>query len=145
ISALLNSHAHTRAAEILSGTPEHQVRFDKLRGEPRNTDLVVLATNKRGRLAISIEAKADEPFDRTVQEIVADTIDDLAHGSKSKVNTRVESLAASLLPPRKGKAPRLGDLRYQLLTATAGALTYAIKEKADLAVMIIHEFVTNRT
>jgi hypothetical protein len=145
ITALLNSHPDTRDAEMVSGTPEHRVRFDKLRGEPRNTDLVLLARNKQGSLAISIEAKADEPFDRAVQEIVADTIDDLAHGSRSKVNTRIQSLAESLLPPRQNGAPRLGDLRYQLLTAAAGALAYAADEGADRAVVIIHEFVADRT
>jgi hypothetical protein len=34
--------------------------------------------------------------------------------------TRVQQLAHSLLPPRRPRMPNLGDLRYQLLTATAG-------------------------
>jgi hypothetical protein len=34
-------------------------------------------------------------------------------------------------------------LRYQLLTATAGALAYAAKIGADRAILIIHEFVTD--
>jgi hypothetical protein len=142
---LLDSHPDTRDAEVQSAIPEHPVRFDKLRGEPRNADLAVLAKKGGDTLAISIEAKADEPFDRSVQEIVADTVDDLAHGGKSKVNTRVQSLAQSLFKPRQGKAPRLGDMKYQLLTATAGALAYAAQTDATCAVLIVHEFVTSRT
>jgi putative transposase len=33
---------------------------------------------------------------------------------------RIEQLSAALLGPRAGREPQLGDLRYQLLTATAG-------------------------
>jgi hypothetical protein len=145
ITVLLNSHRHTQGAELQTAIPEHRVPFDKLRGEPRNADLVIKASTKERVLAISIEAKADEPFDRTVQEIVADTVDKVAHGVRSRLNIRVEKLAASLLPAYRGGLPRLGDLRYQLLTATAGALAYAAIEEADCAVLIIHEFITNRT
>src|SRR4051812_35943100 len=61
IVSLLDSHPDTSEAEVLSGIPEYRIRFDKVRGEPRNSDLVVEATHGRGRLAISIEAKVNEP------------------------------------------------------------------------------------
>ena len=144
IASLLASHPDIQGTEILSGIPEHQVRFDRLRGEPRNSDLVLQGRNTKGVIAISIEAKADEPFDRNVQEIVADTLDDLVHGGKSKVNTRIQTLAQSLFNARRAGVPRLGDLKYQLLTAAAGALAYAAQTNAACAVLIVHEFVTSR-
>ena len=49
------------------------------------------------------------------------------------------------MPQRSKGLPHVGDLRYQLLTAVAGTLAYAAKESASLAVLIVHEFVTDKT
>jgi hypothetical protein len=145
ITDLLNSQDDTRDAEILTGTPEHKVPFDKLRGEPRNSDLVLYGRNRLRSLAISIEAKADEPFDGTVKQKLAAAKTRVARGMRSNVSTRIEQLERSLLPPHTNELPRLHDLRYQLLTAAAGALAYAVSSGAGCAVLIIHEFVTNLT
>ena len=58
---------------------------------------------------------------------------------------RVEDLVRGLLPSRTKGLPHLGVLRYQLLTAVAGTLAYAAMEGASLAVLIVHEFVTDKT
>ena len=42
------------------------MRFDGIRGEPRNTDLAIVGTSQSGKVAISIEAKADESFGRHI-------------------------------------------------------------------------------
>ena len=145
IVALLASHPDTAAAQIVSATPEHPVRFDRTRAEPGSCDVVALAESDAGKLAITIEAKADERFDRTVEQVVAEAVDRRAHGERTGMLNRVEQLAAALLPaPRRG-VPPLGSLRYQLLTATAGALAYAAEVGAERALFIVHEFVTERT
>ena len=57
----------------------------------------------------------------------------------------MNDLVRALLPPRRKGLPHVGDLRYQLLTAAAGTLAYAAKESASLAVLIVHEFMTDKT
>lgn len=145
IQSLLDGHPDTAGYCIVSAIPEHPVRFDSLRGEPRNADLVVLARRADERIAISVEAKADESFDMYVGDLAADAVDRIAHGESTGALLRLEGLVAALLPPRKPRAPKLGGVRYQLLTATAGALAYAIQEKTAKAVLIVHEFMTDDT
>lgn len=54
--------------------------------------------------------------------------------------TRVQQLAAALLPEPWDGAPPFGALGYQLLAA-AGALAFAREVDATRAVLVIHEFV----
>jgi hypothetical protein len=68
LADLLASHRDTMGAVIRSVTPEQKVRFDESPGEPRNADIVAVAHHPAGAIAISIEAKADEPFDHLVHE-----------------------------------------------------------------------------
>jgi hypothetical protein len=145
ISALLNSHPHTRGTQILKVIPEHRIAFDQLPGEPRNTDLAILGRNADGPVAISVEAKADESFDETVERLAAATIDQRAHGQNSNLLSRIEHLASAILPRPGRGLPRLGEIRYQLLTATGGALAWAVDQGASSAVLIVHEFITDAT
>jgi hypothetical protein len=46
--------------------PECIIQLDDFQGEHRNCDLVVLCTAGTQRIAINVEAKADEPFGDTV-------------------------------------------------------------------------------
>jgi hypothetical protein len=145
LTALLASHPDTSGAVISSVTPEHQIRFDQLRGEPRNADVVALADHPSGLIAISIEAKADEPFDLQVHDVLLGFIKKISRDQRTNGVARVQQLASSLLPdPMPGTSP-LGDLRYQLLTGVAGALAFAATSNASRAVFVVHEFVTNRT
>src|SRR3972149_1251541 len=58
---------------------------------------------------------------------------------------RVEALAAALCGPRrKGEAP-LGELRYQLLTAVAGAVAEGGRRGTQRVVFLVHEFRTRKT
>lgn len=141
----LDTHPALRKCRIVHASPEHRVPFDDVGGEPRNADVVALAEHSRGGVAISIEAKADEPFDRPTERVLADALDARAHGVRTNAILRIEQLAKALLPPRRPRGPRLGDIGYQLLTATAGALAYARDTGSFAAVLIIHEFVTDKT
>jgi hypothetical protein len=145
IAVALAAHPMLRKCQIISAMPEHRVRFDDAGGEPRNADLVALAEHPLGTVAISIEAKADEPFDRPTERVLADALDARAHGENTNAIRRIEQLAAALLPPREPRGTRLGEIGYQLLTAAAGALAYAHEVKAFAAVLIIHEFVTDKS
>ena len=124
IAGLLASHEDTASAQITGATPGHPVRFDRGRGEPRTCDVVAVAESGDGLLAICIDAKVDETFDGSVEQALADAVDRRAHGQRSNNISRIEQLAAALLPPPRRGVPPLGALR---------------------AVLIVHEFVSERT
>ncbi|CAN5196553.1 hypothetical protein BH24GEM2_BH24GEM2_08610 [soil metagenome] len=145
LAQLLDSHSDTSGCIIRTVTPEHQVRFDKLRGEPRNADVVAVAEHSSGPIAINVEAKADEPFDRLVFDVLKVAVQKIASDQRTNAVTRIQALAASLLPKSIDGTLSLGSLRYQLLTGVAGALAYAQEINAKRAVFLVHEFITDRT
>lgn len=125
--------------------PEAQLPFDSFPGEPRNSDLVVYAQDAFGPFLIAVEAKADEPFAETVADTLASSVERRLVNGRSNGIDRVQQLATALFGPRQGKEPSLNNIRYQLLTATAGALCEAERRKMNRAILLIHEFVTNKT
>jgi len=143
--ALLSSRSETQNVTITSATPEHRVPFDDLPGEPRNADVVAVGDDPNGRLAINIEAKADEPFDQYVRDILLSAARRIAADEPTNSVKRIQNLAQSILPPRVNEAISLGDLRYQLLTGVAGAIAFASDVGANRAAFLVHEFITDRT
>lgn len=145
LTALFDSRAETRGLVVDEALPEHRVSFDAHGGEPRNADLALIGRASGSKIAVTIEAKADESFGATVARTVADALERGIGNPRSRGVRRVEDLVRALLPTRGKGLPHVGDLRYQLLTATAGTLAYAASEHASLAVLIVHEFITDQT
>ena len=145
IKQLLRSHPDLEGVVIERALPEHQIRFDDLPGEPRNADLAVEARDGKGLVAITIEGKADESFDRSVTAVLQSAVKRMAADEKTGAVRRVESLSEALLPQWRSGLAHLGDLRYQLLTGIAGTLAWARKIGAARAVFAIHEFVTDQS
>lgn len=145
VSAVLNSHPDFGPPVRWSAEPEVRLPIDHRRGESRNTDLLLTGTDSRGEFLVAVEAKADEPFDRPVGEVMRDAIERLAGAPKSGGVSRISDLVASLLPIAPAGAVAVADLRYQLLTAAAGALRYAEERGVTRAVLLIQEFVTAAT
>lgn len=150
---LLESHPLSAGADLeaAEGWAELHVRFDSLAGEPRNTDLAMVATVSglegaapARRIAVSIEAKADESFGPRITGAVRAAEARRAAGKASHGDVRARSLMAAILGARGGQGPATLALRYQLLTATAGALAFAEQAQADVAVLVFHEFVDSR-
>lgn len=147
LAALLGSHPFTTAASFdeAVGYPELRVRFDDLAGEPRNTDLAIVCNvaNAAGaqRVAISVEAKADESFGGRVSSAIEASEARRASGKASFGDRRARELLAAVLGSKAVSDPESRGLRYQLLTATAGALAFAKDQNADVAVLAVHEFV----
>ena len=141
LRSLLASHPDLAGLGLEQAWPEKKVRFDSVRGEPRNTDLAILETLPDGRkVAVSVEAKADEPFDAFVLDRLVSAAKKMALEVNTGFFTRLQGLRDSLLSPiRDGDTP-IGELRYQLLTATAGALSFALDTGASIAVLAVHEF-----
>jgi hypothetical protein len=126
-----------------SAEPEAQVRFDGFRGEPRNCDLLVQATDAFGDFVIAVEAKADEPFGDTIDDAMSAALERLVANPSSKGVARITNLAQSLFRERRGAHAKIATLRYQLLTATAGAL--AASTAGRRTVMLVQEFRTGKT
>jgi hypothetical protein len=145
VSALLQGHPHFGEILSWSGEPEAKLPFDSFPGEPRNTDIAVVAEDRHGKYMLAVEAKADEPFAATVAMELASTLERKLANPRSNGLLRIEQLATAILGVRARGDQRVGELRYQLLTATAGALCEAERSACKRAVLLIHEFVTSRT
>lgn len=125
--------------------PEAKLRFDSFLGEPRNCDLAVYASDAAGPYVLAIEAKADETYGETVAKAFAAALERRIKNPRSNGIARIDLLAGSFLRPRAEGAPKTANLRYQLLTACAGAVAEAERRKCSRAVMLVHEFVTSAT
>jgi hypothetical protein len=145
IRAHLDSRQETRDLTIEKVFPELKISFDRNGGEPRNADLAFVGNNASHKAAGTIEAKADEAFGLTIAKTLADAIERKLTNPHSRGIQRVEELVQSLFRRRLKGHPHVADLRYQLLTAAAGTLAYAVKESVSIAVLILHEFVTEET
>jgi hypothetical protein len=122
------------------GLPEHRIAFDGVPGEPRNADLVLSCSSLQGPVAVSVEAKSRETFGDPVYQAVAEASRKFCEEISTNAIVRLHGLVRGLMGPREPGAPRIGELRYQLLTATAGALLAARQTNAVVAVLVIHEF-----
>ena len=145
IESIVRQASDSGRARIITAWPEHKVRFDTLPGEPRNADVNAIAEGSRERIAISIEAKADEPFGQTTREVLESAVQRIARDEPTNAITRVQQLARALFGTERSQRLPLGDVRYQLLTGIAGAIAFAREQEASVAVFVVHEFVTDQT
>lgn len=144
VDAILAAHPDFGPLTEWAAEPEARLPFDSFPGEPRNADLLLVGRDGHGPVLIAVEGKADEPFGETVADALAAALERWLDSPNSKGVARIEQLARALLPPRDGGV-KVGRLRYQLLTATAGALVAAQRLGIDRTLMLVHEFVTDRT
>lgn len=136
IAALLESNRSTEGIVLSKGMPEHVTRLPE-KGEGRNHDLLLLGACRGQSIVVSIEAKADEQFDKIIE--------DYCRKATPTACRRVETLLKMVFGPAAcpDALPWRG-LRYQLLTAVAGMAIEAAERKAPLAVLVIHEFRTEK-
>jgi len=144
VLALFARHGDFDGVEFTLVEPEATLRFDDRAG-PRHADLSVMAEDRRGPIAVTVEAKADEPFDELVGTSFSNALETLLQNPRSAKVDRIVELARSLFLPEAGNQHPVTSLRYQLLTATAGTLAHAAAMGANRAVLIVHEFVTSKT
>lgn len=140
--------AHPSFGPVLewSAVPEVKLPFDALKGNTRNTDLLVSARDAHGSYLIAVEAKGHEPFGETVGDALADALERRLANPASRGIQRIEQLSLALFGTRQGRSePSLRHLRYQLLTATAGAIHIAASQRISRVVLLIHEFRTDVT
>lgn len=115
---------------VLLAIPEHQVPLPG-GSRPSQNDLFVLAGNTDGLVALAVEGKVSEPFDKTVVEWLP-AQSPAALGKSARLD---------YLCGRLGLARASVDhLRYQLLHRTVSALDEARRFHAKSAVMLVHSF-----
>ncbi len=125
VSLALAKHPDFGPVLTWEAEPEARLRFDKFPGEPRNTDLLVKAEDAHGQYIIAVEAKADETFGGTVAQTRAAAGIRLKGNPRSNGVTRIDQLITAFFSPQPNDEPPIESLRYQLLTACAGALCEA--------------------
>lgn len=92
------------------------------------TDVMVLARNQQGLIAIGVEGKVDEEFGPTMLK-------------KRKEPSEGLSARLSFLHEHLGLLDPLPDnILYQLLHRTVAALLFAIEVHCSAAVMLVHSF-----
>jgi hypothetical protein len=96
------------------------------------------------KIAISVEGKADESFGASITATLAAVKRRKARGKTTNGDARVEGLIKAILQAEASRSKLLGKLPYQLFTAVAGVLTWAKWLRADVALVVIHEFVGGR-
>lgn len=145
ILSALAGHRNFGPIQSWQAEPEAKLWFDNFAGEPRNTDLVVYVKDSHGWFLIAIEAKADETFGETISETFSAALERYLKNNRSNGITRIKQLSKAMLGLRKKGEPKVGEIRYQLLTACAGALCEAERRGFSRAILLVHEFVTSKT
>lgn len=145
VSAVLEAHPDFGPTVSWHAEPEAKLHFDDFLGEPRNSDLAVYAEDRHGPYLVAVEAKADEPFGETFADTLAAAVERYVSNQRSKGVARALQLASALFGPHQSGEAKIGTLRYQLMTAVAGALCEAERHGFARTIMLVHEFVTDKT
>ncbi|MEX2530801.1 MAG: hypothetical protein WD960_08510 [Gemmatimonadota bacterium] len=144
IRAVLERHPEFSEIGEWEAEPECLVTFDRF-GGPANIDVMATMKDQRGRFVLAVEAKADESFGPLLGRALAAALERKLASPTSKGIARIEELVPAILAPARGRVPKAHQVRYQLLTAVAAALSKAHAIQASRAVVFIHEFRTART
>ena len=143
IRCVLDSNPDTSQFVALDVLPEHVTPLDEYRGEARNHDLIAIGRAAAGPTLLAIEAKALEPLGPRLFE----QLEGAAGKSASKIPARLGRVCEMLfgtdpVDPRSGqiKDSALRLLRYQLLTAAAGAAIEAARHGCVQAVLLVNQF-----
>ncbi len=112
-----------------TGEPEAVTRLPHSSSGPRNHDLLLFDK----RIVIGIEAKVDEPFGNSILQE--------SNTSSTDKKDRIDWLIETILPEGRGLDDReVGNLKYQLFTATAGTLLEAAKRGKKKCIFLILVF-----
>lgn len=145
VAALLALQPAFAGLELIEGVAEKQTQFDDISRGKRNHDLLVRATCQAGRVTLGVEGKADESFDKPLwlwRERARKASPDSAAPRRLDQLTK---LWFHTTIERDEAHPPLACLGYQLMSALAGTLADAKLDGAELAVLLVHEFVTPKT
>ncbi len=104
---------------------EHESRFDTFRGKGRIQDMMIWARNGSLPIAICIEAKVDETFDKNVPDAYKSKEKELGARPNSKALQRLKNICEHYYEGTQ--ICELKHIRYQLLYYLAGSINEARK------------------
>src|SRR4051794_38629727 len=113
-TALLGSRPELAGLTLHDGIAEKLTRFDDIRGGPRHHDLLVCASMPAGRVVVGVEGKADESFDLTLRNSVANAR--RRRPDTTRAPERLDRLTTMFFGSVLEDDPSVGELRYQLLS-----------------------------
>ena len=121
-------------------SPEYVTKLDNYRGNARNHDLLILGeTQHNEKIVIAIESKVDESFGETISNTIKEAEKRISEIPSSNGLNRIKDLRLAIFGQEK--IDQL-DLMYQLLTALAGTIAEAKKQKSKKAIFIVQTFVS---
>ena len=127
IDNALNKHPLFSSSRLLLAIPEHKVTLDDDR-RPSQNDLWVLLATSIGLVSVTIEGKAGEEFDKTIDEWLKKE----SEGKRERLAFLTSTLGLENTPG--------GHIRYQLLHRTASALIEAKRWGLQTALMLVQSF-----
>lgn len=130
LTLLFKSNLILGNLEINLATPEYKTELDEY-GKGRIHDLLLHGKKGKENVIISIEAKVDEPFGRTIRDRKRN------NSINSNIDKRIAHLSQSLFSQKN-----VEHLRYQLLYGIGGTLMEANRNNASLAVFVVHNILT---
>lgn len=133
IRRMLNDTPDWRDAVLIDAFAERCTDLEDGRPSHSQSDLLAIVGLPGGIGILSIEAKVDEGFDKTVDQWIGD-------GSAGKA-TRLAKLTTLLGIP----SPSERELRYQLLHRTAAAVLEAQRYRTGQAAMIVQSWFPHRS
>ena len=138
IADLLRSHRLTREAILQDGWPELKTPLP-YPGEGRNHDLVVVGEVRGQPMLLTVEGKVDE----TMGPAVGTYWRKSNRVSNSRAWRRIDALLSAAFGAEAVAIEEpWRSLPYQLLTATVGTAIEASTRSCAMAVLCVHEFVT---
>lgn len=130
IKTAFNKHDNFKDSEMLLAIPEFKVPLPG-GSRPSQNDLLVVTSNENGLTVITVEAKVDEGFDKTISEW------------KKNLSVGKENRLKYLLSTINFQSKEVDNLRYQLFHRLASSVIMAKKFHANNALMIIQSFQEN--
>jgi hypothetical protein len=114
--------------ELLIALPEHKVPLPGAKRGDSQSDIFALVRAGEKTIAMTIEGKVDEPFDKLVCEWLVKA----SEGKRQRLTYIRELLGLS--------EDGIDGVYYQLLHRAAAAVIEARRFKTDVACMIVHSF-----
>jgi hypothetical protein len=113
---------------------------------PRNHDVWLRGTAQSRRIAVGVEAKADEEFDEILHKKYRTAVRDRDGGASTMLPERCAAVVELCLGRRWSHEELDGcELRYQLFSGVAGTLIQAAREECSRAAFIVYEFASAQT
>jgi hypothetical protein len=132
IADAFNSHPDFAQVELIIVIPEHRVNLDDER-KPSQNDIWAIVWTPKGYVSVTIEAKAGEKFDNTIEE----WLEEKSNGKEQRLKFLTKELGLIEPPP--------GSIRYQLVHRTVASLLEAKRCHFQSALMLVQSFEEYKT